>query len=186
MKKKVVVYLGDSTHKKSPLEQVLTKMKLPYQMLHDSDLHQLCGYLMDLDGFEVRTVQEEVHFASDLMLLHNISDEEIMEMNKLLQEQGIVMKRKAMLTEHNQHWILGDLMKEIEQEHRYFQYREEILALLQASSELIIDSYTKESWKTYEEAFYRAYDALQKETSLEDIQQVYEMLVEAKESLIKR
>lgn len=184
--KKIIVYLGDEVEKRPALEQVLRDMKLPYKLLEDKDLVETVGYLMDLEGFQPTNRKDAVHFSSDLMLFQDILDEEITDMNKRLATVGIEMKRKAMLTEHNKNWLLCDLMKEIEQEHQYFQYREAIHKLLTQSSELIIEAYTPESWKRYEEVFYQGYAYLQKETSLEDIERVYTAFVKAKEGLVKR
>ena len=57
--------------------------------------------------------------------------------------------------------------------------------MLNESQHLIIDDYTKDSWKAYETAFYAAYDAIQKQCSMDEIKAVYERFYKAKEGLKK-
>lgn len=184
--KKILIYLGDEQYKKEYVSNVLTNLQISHTFLSDEDLHQTVGYLFQLPNFEVMPATSKLHFANDLMLFEEVSDEEIQMINQQLQEVNIVMKRKAMLTVHNASWLLKDLIKEIEEEHAYFQKREELYALLAASSSLIIEQYTPESWKQYEQAFYVAYEAYAKQVEPAVLYEAYEHFVHAKNLLVKK
>lgn len=185
MTKQILVYFGDEPQKKEPVTSVLDAMQLSYIVVEDNQLHELVGYLMEVDDFLAKPPLESMHYASDLMVLHDISDEQIAEFNTRLKELNTEMKRKAMLTLHNQNWILKDLLAEIDREHMYFQYVDAIRSLLMKSSDLIIDEYDDTSWKRYEQAFYRAYESLQKENDITTLQDVLKNLFDAKAQLKK-
>lgn len=185
--KRIVIYLGDEQTKKSPLELVLNTMELPYEFLNDEDLNETIGYLMKLNGYlSTNSTSTPLHFSNDLMILQDITDQEILEMNTKLKELNVSMERKAMITEHNKQWLLKDLLTEIEEEHTYFRTRDNILEVLQASSKLIISAYEETSWKAYEQAFYQAYETLQKQATLDELQSAYKTLSNAKINLVNK
>lgn len=182
--KMILLYLGDEQSKKAVLSNVLSTMQLPHVFLDDTALTQSIGYLMSMDGFIRQESNEVVHRSSDLMIFDEVSDEEILAMNEALKAQDTIMKHKAMLTKHNQNWLLKDLLKEVEEEHHYFEILDEIHQLLTQSSELIIEEYTPVSWKQYEAAFYEAYDILQKQASLLEATTALKHLQETKRHLV--
>lgn len=184
--KHICIYLGDQQEKRSTLENVLQHMQLSYSFLGDDDLSQTIGYLMKLPDYQEVPSKTYEHITHDLMILAELSDDDIKDMNEQLKQQGISMPRKAMLTKHNKDWYLFDLMKEIEEEHQYFQMRDDIYHLLQESSSLIINQYTKASWTNYESAFYKAYEQLSKERTKEQLHEALKDLKQAKQNLIKK
>lgn len=184
--KTILLYFGDETKKQPVVEQVLKQLHVHYRIVQDEDLGQSVGTLLNLHGFAPHETSSPMHASIDLMLFEEASDEEIMQLNAQLKEAGVEMKRKAMLTKHNQSWVFYDLLKEIEKEHMYFWYMDKLRALLIQSSELVIEDYTPSSWKIYEQAFYRAYSCMGKECSLEEIKAVYEAFSQAKQQLKKR
>lgn len=186
MNKKILVYLGDNTSKEKTILRVCKDLNIPCVIVEDKDLNNTIGYLMELDGFPPHSIQSQSHFAQDLMILQDISDEEIQAINVLLDAQQIKMERKAMLTQHNQHWSVEALLVEIEKEHRYFQQVREIQFILQESATLRIEDYTKESWLLYEKAFYHAYQCIKKECSIEEMSDAHQGLIMAKQQLIKQ
>lgn len=183
---KILIYLGDEQHKKPILENVLTEMNLNYEFLDDDALTERVGYLMGLSNFKKNNASRSLHVSQDLMILSEISDDEIIRMNKLLKDLTITMSRKAMLTEHNKDWFLCDLLDEIKREHAFFQKRDELYAVLKQSSELMIDEYSELSWKRYADAFANAYEAISKGTSYAALEHAQLVLHEAKEALEKR
>lgn len=183
--KNVLLYFGASPEKKVHVCKILEDLALSPIVVEDKDTAQSVGYLMKLSGFH-KTEEEGTHISMDLMLFEDAKDEIITEFNRFSSLLHCEMKQKAMLTKHNQNWKLCDLLHEIEKEHAYFGYVEKIHTILNQSQHLIIDDYTKESWSIYEKAFYQAYDALQKEQTLEEIITVYETLIQSKESLKKK
>ena len=49
MKIKILLYVGDATHKQAIVERVLQDMNISYRMLDDRDLNEKTGYLFGLD-----------------------------------------------------------------------------------------------------------------------------------------
>lgn len=182
--KNVLLYFGKSPEKEEHVCKILEDLNLCPIVVDDNDTSQSVGYLFKLPGFS-NNETNGMHIPSDLMLFEDAEDEIISEFNRFSSLLHCEMKQKAMLTRHNQNWKLCDLLQEIEKEHAYFGYVEKIHAILNQSQHLIIDDYTKDSWSVYEKAFYMAYDALQKERSLEEIIHVHDTLVQAKTSLTK-
>lgn len=186
MGKKILLYFGDFEEKKDIVKHILNDMEIPYQILNDEDLQQTTGYLMGITGFHKQQSDTNTHHESDLMVLHHISEEEITLMNEHMKALAVPMVRKAMLTKHNQHWKVCDLLKEISQEHQYMLYVEKIQTLLSSSRLLVIKEYTKASWKIYENAFYEAYKSIMNQSTLEELIIVYNYLKQAKIKLIKK
>lgn len=183
--KQILLYFGEASPKAEKVCSILQAMQLSYRIVTNEETAQSVGYLLGLPGFSEQAEAGQA-FPMDLMLLKDICDEEILAFNEQAKILACEMKQKAMLTSHNQHWKLADLLAEIQKEHRYFQYAEQIQTMLGESQHLIIEDYTQDSWKAYETAFYQAYDQLQKEGTLEEIQAAYEALAAAKQNLIKR
>ncbi len=181
--KKILIYLGDFQDKKTKLKSLLDSINIPYRFLNNEDLNCTIQYLLDENTSP--NIHTTDHYSIDLMFFDEISDEEILMLNKKMQECGIAMPRKAMRTKHNETWLLKDLLAEIEKEHNYFLILENIQRILQESANLIIEDYTKDSWKIYENAFYHAYHVLQNRSNYEIAKQALEQLLYAKDHLIK-
>lgn len=180
----VIVYLGDHVEKETTLATVLTTLKLRYRFVETSMLYHQVGFLFGLCEEKANVhVDTPSAFPIDLMVFNKVDDEIINNINGLLKEQQIEMKRKAMLTEHNVHWTFHSLLGEINKEHQYFEALESIQTILMSSKELVIEQYTKASWKIYESAFYDAYEVLQNPTSPELVQQCLKRLQAAKQQL---
>lgn len=180
----VIIYLGDYVEKETKLTAILTKLKLRYRFVETSMLYHQVGFLFGLcEEKESDHVDTPSSFPIDLMIFNKVDDETINSINGLLKEQQIEMKRKAMLTEHNVHWTLHSLLAEINEEHQYFEALESIQAILMSSKELVIEHYTKTSWKVYESAFYDAYEVLQNPSSPKLVHQCLEKLQKAKQQL---
>ena len=181
--KRILIYFGDEQQKQPIVEQVLKDMHADYRILQDADLNQCVANLMGLPGFDEIPDAKPAHHSIDLMLFEDASDEEIQKVNECLQAKGTAMQRKAMLTKHNKGWAFHDLLSEIEREHTYFQTMDAIRTLLVQSSELVIESCTPASWKSYEQAFYQAYECMNRECSMEELNGAYEALSSAKKQL---
>lgn len=185
--KQILIYLGDQQHKKEILTNILTQLNIQHTFLNDDALCETVGYLFQLPSYEKSTNDSSsFHFTNDLMLFEEVSDDEIKQMNEAFQKANIQMQKKAMLTNHNASWLLKDLIQEIEEEHAYFKKREELYELLAASSSLIIEHYTPESWKQYEQAFYIAYEVYAKQVEPSVLYDAYDHLKYAKEHLVKK
>lgn len=184
--KKILIYLGDQQQKAEALTLALNEIQADFHILSDSEITEKTGALLNLDGFCKTNSTEKVHHAIDLMFFEEASDEEILQINEALKKHHVEMKRKAMLTAHNKEWVFHDLLTEIEQEHKYFEYRDAIYSILSESKDLIIEHYTPESWKQYEQAFYQAYECYTKQCELKEIEHAYQQLVQTKKNLKRR
>ena len=179
--KQILFYLGDQQEKKEGLIRALTPIHIPFTFLEDDALSQTIASLLNHEpGHAADT---PLHFAMDLMFFDEVSDDEIKDLNARMKEEGITMPRKAMKTIHNEGWLLKDLLKEIQEEHEYFVILEQIHSLLQASAQLPIKAFTEESWAIYEQAFYQAYDVLQKQTDKDTAKKALSNLLLAKDGL---
>lgn len=183
--KKILMYLGNHMEKEPALTRVMQDLNIPFRILTDEDIIHTTGYLMGLEGFDDRAESIPSRYDIDLMILSEISDDEINVINALLKTMNVEMKRKAMLTEHNQHWAVCDLLQEIEKEHRFFQQMEEIRSILMQSKDLVIEHYTSASWQVYEKAFYKAYDVISKDSTPEAMDEAFHELTAAKSGLKK-
>ncbi len=182
--KKILIYLGDHQEKQEKLKEVLDTTQIPYQFLYDNDLN--CSIKDLLENSHHATQSTKEHCTIDLMFLDNISDEEIALLNDKFKKIGISMPRKAMRTEHNEKWLLKDLLNEIEKEHNYFINLQKIKEILQESSSLIIENYTTESWSNYEKTFFQAYHVLQNRPDYETVLSTLKQLLDAKCNLTLR
>lgn len=182
--KKILIYLGDYQEKKSKLKKVLDSTQIPYHFLCDNDLNCTIKDLLENNHHLSQSTND--HCSIDLMFLDNISDEEIALLNDKLKKIDISMPRKAMRTEHNEKWLLKDLLNEIEKEHNYFIVLQKINEILQKSSSLIIENYTAESWNNYERAFFQAYHVLQNQSDYDTALFSLKQLLNAKYNLTLR
>ena len=182
--RQILIYLGDNLQKQAILDDILNDVNVAHTFLNDDDLNDTLGYLLKLENFAKNDKRTTLHCSIDFMYLDDISDEMIFTLNELMKAKGISMPRKGMRTPTNIHWKLIDLLSEIEAEHTYFEKMEQLYKLLQDSSELIIERYTSESWKNYEQAFYDGYQWMQKQGELKDIELAIEKLKQAKLDLI--
>lgn len=181
--KQILIYLGDQQEKQAGLQLALEPFSIPVTFLNDQALLQTIKSLLN---HEPATADTDEHFAIDFMFFDEVSDDEIKAINKAMEQQGIRMPRKAVRTIHNEAWLLKDLLKEIQEEHEYFQILETIHQQLQASASLVIEEYTPASWQVYEQAFFEAYALLQKQATKEEASHALSNLLSAKEHLIKR
>lgn len=169
----VIVYLGDYTSKKESVEQVLTTMGLSYKFLTSDDLAHTIGYLLELnDDTKVSNMNEVL--GEDLMVFRDIEDEKIIQISKQLNELDSNIPRKAMLTEHNIHWSLYDLLLEIREEHHYFNVRGELIELIQTIMKKDQSNVSSEE----QMLVLKTYDAVQKETPIEELESLLKQLKE--------
>lgn len=182
--KNVLLYFGANPEKKDNVCKILEDLHLTPIVVSDEENSQQVGYLMKLADFTKQSEKGE-RIPMDLMVFEDVDDDTIREFTKFSKLLHCEMPQKAMLTEHNKNWKLCDLLQEIEKEHAYFTYVEKIHTMLNESQHLLIDDYTKDSWKAYETAFYAAYDAIQKQCSMDEIKAVYERFCKVKEGLKK-
>lgn len=167
--------------------EVLQEMQLSYRIISDDMLHETIGYLFNIKDFKKTASEKTYRFAFDAMIIHEVDDQVLQEVIKKLKASHSNVERKAMLTEHNKHWTMGDLLKEIDSEHTYFQYYDGIMNALKEAEHLHPEEYQKETWQNYQNAFVSAYETLQsRPDDVNMMIQTYDSLNEAKAALRKK
>lgn len=141
--------------------EVLENMQLPYRTVESRMLKETLGYLFQLPGFTSSVDEKQYTFDFDAMILHEVDDDTLNEMIAELKKVNANVARKAMLTKHNQHWRMGDLLEEINAEHAYFQVYDNLMLLLKRAETLHPEDYVSALWNRYQTAFINAYETLQ-------------------------
>lgn len=180
MKKQILLYqASDATC------EALKAIDMCFRQIRQDELHETLGYLLEMDGFSKADMKEEPKsFSFDLMILANIEDDEIRKISEHLKACNANIERKCLLTKHNQHWTLEALLEEIDKEHTYFQYYNELHRLILDAQNIDLSTCKKEAALAYQTAFMNGYTVLQeKDEDLEKLQIAIEMIKKAKEQL---
>lgn len=168
------------------VKTVLDHMHLTYRIVDESMLKESLGYLFGLPGFEPASEDKQYSFDFDAMIIQDVSDEILQEMTSRLKDANANVARKAMLTTHNQHWKMGDLLTEINEEHTYFQYYDNIMMLLQKAEQFHPEDYASDVWNAYQKTFIKCYETLQTRPEHIDVLiQAYKELQHADSALLQ-
>ncbi|MDF9824366.1 hypothetical protein M2475_000603 [Breznakia sp. PF5-3] len=176
MKETLLIY---TSSKQAKAEKIKTILQEQYEVriIGDQETKQTIGYLFQLPGFTENTKDENTSFAFDMMILPIMKHEEINALSKQLRDQDLDIERKAMLTEHNRHWTLAALLKEVDEEHTYFMKRNELGYLIQDLMKIDPASLPEVEAVTFKKMLVDAYDVLQEQKSIvEDFQNHYNAL----------
>lgn len=166
---------------------ILDDMHIDYRLIDSSQLHETLGYLFSLPNFQKNNVPKSYQFDFEAMILHDVEAEVLNSMIANLKAVNANIARKAMLTKHNQHWKMGDLLHEINEEHTFFQYYDKIVYLLKESDKLHPEDYVPSTWKAYEQAFIKAYQTVQeKPDSITILKNAYQNFHATKDALQKK
>lgn len=165
---------------------VLDNMHLRYRIIDASMLKETLGYLFAMPDFQPSNEDKQYSFDFDAMIIHDVDDDVLQDMITRLKEVQANVARKAMLTKHNQHWRMGDLLTEIDEEHTYFQYYDKIMALLQKAEQFHPEEYDSNLWNAYQKIFIKSYETLQaRPENINILIQAYEELQEAESALLQ-
>lgn len=168
------------------VKTVLDHMQLAYRIVDESMLKESLGYLFALPGFEPASEDKLYSFDFDAMIIQDVNDEVLQEMTSRLNDANANVARKAMLTKHNQHWKMGDLLTEINEEHTYFQYYDNIMMLLQKAEQFHPEDYDPALWNAYQKTFIKSYEILQERPeNLDVLIQTYKELQDAETALLQ-
>lgn len=159
----ILYYDGGLMEKRIAVETVLQQFPFPYRMLDEIDVAQTLGYLMELEGYEQIESSSSTTISQDLLIMKDLDDEQIQKLSNTLRKQHCHIECKAMLTSHNKDWTVSSLLKEIIEEHAYFQSYDALKQCIIEASEEIRESYTKESWDIYQQEFLQGYTLLQEQ-----------------------
>lgn len=161
----ILLYIGNNHEKGKQIKQLLENT-YAIRILQDEELHQSLGFLVGLDAFEPNLESETNRFDFEMMVLPVMEQAEIQALIKTLKEKDLDVARKAMLTEHNQHWSIADLMKEIDEEHTYFMKRDQLNQLFIAATKLDPSRIDAQLAPAFQQAVLLAYDTLQNQNSM--------------------
>lgn len=123
---------------------------------------------------------DSVHFIDfELILFPSMKPEKINEISKLLNESNLSIERKAMITEHNIHWKLYDLLVEIDQEHQFFKLREQLIHLVNSAIQTPIETIDDQYVDVFQKRVLEAYDVIQNNVQdMTIINKAYTALIE--------
>lgn len=154
MKEHALIYLGETTEHKKELISLLNDYDFEYTFLNDNDLNQKVSSLFDL---QKESKSSNFLFPFNFIFFKDINHEKILAFYKQCQLSGFPFSHKAVMTQHNQHWIMQDLLNEIAKEHEFFQTFELLNNLLREANVCNANLYTKTSYEAYQQAFINAY-----------------------------
>ena len=185
---KVLLYqLGEDTEKGKALRSILKDMNIGIVTVEKSRIEETVGYLAGLDGFEATgEIFSGAGYDTEFMLMSGFSDTQLDEFLVAMNEDGVKIDHKAVVTEHNKYWTFKHLMDEIEDEHQIFQAILELDKMIKKAQALNEKDYTAEEWAPFKEALNNAVTILQQETpepSLEDYKNAASRLKSAYEVL---
>ncbi len=121
MKELVLYYSPEKSPKAKKLKQVLAGMGIDLKIIEPQQLCQPLGYLAGVEGFPRQTGAKELpEIPEEIMILHRFTRQRIDELLKTMRTEGIEkIDLKAIITIHNCTWSLGQLYKELKEEHEY-------------------------------------------------------------------
>lgn len=182
MKEQALIYLGQSDEYKQQMITLLEEFDFQYTFLNDSDLDQSVTSLFEKE--KESTISNKL-FSFNFIFFKNLDHDKILKFYKQCEQLGSPFSHKAVMTEHNQHWIMSDLLKEIEEEHEFFQMWSILNGLLREANDCNPQLYTQDSYEPYKTAFINAYIFVkQPNPDKELIKKLIDDILIAKENLI--
>lgn len=183
MKEHALIYLGETIEHKNELISLLKDNDFDYTFLNDSDLTQDVISLFDLQK-ESKT--SNFLFPFNFIFFKDIDHEKILSFYKQCQIAGFPFSHKAVMTVHNQNWIMQDLLSEIAKEHEFFQAWELLNNLLREANQCDANLYTSTSYEPYQRAFINAYIyKKQAQPVKEEMEMHIQQMLDTKAKLIK-
>lgn len=181
MKEEVVIYLGKSYEKKEDILVFCKEKEIDAHMLDDNDLQSEVISLFSKSNPTTKPSQ----FAFDFILFKNNNRDVI---TTFYQESKsiITFTHKAILTQHNQSWLLHDLLEEMQEEHLFFKDWELLHTLLKEANDAPHETFTLESYEPYKQAFIEGYLYTKQPTNKEDIKRIIENIQTTQSQLIKK
>ena len=150
-------------HASDIVKSILEELCVSYRIVEENRLCETLGSLFQITA-ESSATKKDYHIEFDAMIFHETDDNTIQCITKCLKAADADIARKAVLTKHNQNWRLGDLLLEIDKDHRYFQERARIMELLNHALQLSCENYAPSLWNRYQQAFIHAYEIMQTNT----------------------
>ncbi|NCC55348.1 MAG: DUF3783 domain-containing protein, partial [Erysipelotrichia bacterium] len=154
MKEHALIYLGETQQYKQEIIALLKAFDFTYTFLDDGDLEKDVLSLFDKKDCETTI---NTRFPFNFIFFKNIDHDKIIEFYKQCANNGYPFSHKAIMTQHNQNWIMEDLLNEISEEHEFFKQWSLLNTLLQEANDCDETLYTEESYEAYKMAFIKAF-----------------------------
>ena len=176
----VVLYnLDQDSSRGARLRSILADLNIPVQEMTYAHLNETVGYLAGLDGYEAAEgayVGEE--YSAEFMLLCNLPETLLDRFLDAMQDNGLRIDHKAVVTAYNQNSCYYELMDEIANEHDVFQMLLTLNNMVTDSKKLTEEANgSSEHWNAFQKAL-SASDALlrSEEPTYEKMKAAYDAL----------
>ena len=177
---KVVLWnLSEDTSRGARLRTILERLGIPFEEMTYKHLNETVGYLAGLDGYEAaETPYTGDNFTSEFMLLCNLPESMLDAFLDAMQNDGLRIDHKAVVTEYNREYEFHELIDDIGEEHDVFQALLALNSMIEKSDALNETDYgTKERWKAFQSALADAKALIRsEEPSYEALTAKYEAL----------
>ena len=118
--KVLLLGLGEDTLAGRRVRAILEELKLPAVTLSPLEAGQTVGYLAGLEGFSSQNAPLKANAASvPFLLMAGLSEAQQTKLLTAMAGDGIHIPLKAVVTETNRYWTLGQLLAEISREHAF-------------------------------------------------------------------
>lgn len=119
----------------------------------------------------------------DLLIIDGLSEDQITHIQTFEKDHNLT-SIKAMRTPNNNSWLFKDLCVELLSEHAYFQLRDNLYNMLQSNKQIEIDKTPALLWQAYEKAFYHAYECVNSNVSIDELNEAKFALEESYNAII--
>ena len=176
----VVLYnLDQDSSRGARLRSILTDLNIPVQEMTYAHLNETVGYLAGLDGYEAAEgAYDGKEYAAEFMLLCNLPETLLDRFLDAMQDNGLRIDHKAVVTAYNQNSCYYELMDEIANEHDVFQMLLTLNSMVTDSKKLTEEANgSSEHWNAFQKAL-SASDALlrSEEPTYEKMKAAYDAL----------
>ena len=177
---KVVLWnLDEDTSRGARLRTILERLGIPFEEMAYEHLNETVGYLAGLDGYEAaETPYTGDNFTSEFMLLCNLPESMLDAFLDAMQNDGLRIDHKAVVTEYNREYEFYELIGDIGNEHDVFQALLALNSMIEKSDALSETDYgTEERWQAFQSALADANALIRsEEPSYEELTAKYEAL----------
>ena len=176
----VVLYnLDQDSSRGARLRSILTDLNIPVQEMTYAHLNETVGYLAGLDGYEAAEgAYDGKEYSTEFMLLCNLPETLLDRFLDAMQDNGLRIDHKAVVTAYNQNSCYYELMDEIANEHDVFQMLLTLNSMVTDSKKLTEEANgSSEHWNAFQKAL-SASDALlrSEEPTYEEMKAAYDAL----------
>lgn len=176
----VVLYnLDQDSSRGARLRSILTDLNIPVQEMTYEHLNETVGYLAGLDDYEAAEgAYDGKEYTAEFMLLCNLPETLLDRFLDAMQDNGLRIDHKAVVTAYNQDSCYYELMDEIANEHDVFQMLLTLNSMVTDSKKLTEEANGSSThWKAFQTEL-SASDALLRsaEPTYEEMKAAYDAL----------